>query len=251
MSKKKRKKIYATVSVSNDMDCIPPVSFDATEEVEMDESVTAAADADVAGAVESVAANDVAPNNTVNKSVQKKSTPSKLFYGCAFLFAAVVMVALDQWLKVWSSANLAGNAPRTLINGVLGLTYFHNTGAAFGFLGGADWGRWVLTVLVLGLLAVVGWYYFKLPNERRMWLVRVPLLLIFGGGVGNLIDRVRLGYVVDMIEFLFMRFAIFNLADVFVTVGAFAAVAAMIYLGKDAPWPFDDKKAAASDKADD
>jgi len=188
--------------------------------------------------------------STVSVKTAHKSTPGKLFLGCAFLFATVVMVVLDQWLKVWSTAHLAGNDPRTLVNGVLGLTYFHNTGAAFGFLGGAGWGRWVLTVLVFGLLALVGWYYFKLPNTRRMWLVRVPLLLIFGGGLGNLIDRVRLGYVVDMIEFLFMRFAIFNLADVFVTVGAFAVVAVMLYLGKEAPWPFDDKKKSNDVQAD-
>jgi len=189
-------------------------------------------------------------NNNIAPPAQTKSTPGKLFLGCAFLFANVAMVALDQWLKIWSSANLAGNEPRVLVRGVLGLTYFHNTGAAFGFLGGVGWGRWVLTLLVSALLALVAWYYFKLPNERRMWLVRVPLLLIFGGGLGNLIDRVRLGYVVDMIEFLFMRFAIFNLADIFVTVGAVAAVAAMLFMGKNAPWPFDDKKAVA-DAADD
>lgn len=163
----------------------------------------------------------------------------------------MLMVALDQWLKAWSSANLAGSGPRTLINGVLGLTYFHNTGAAFGFLGGAGWGRWVLTVLVFAMLAVVGWYYFKLPDTRKMWLVRVPLLLIIGGGLGNWIDRVRLGYVVDMIEFLFVRFAIFNLADVFITVGTFAALAAMIYLGKDAPWPFNNRTAVAEGGDDD
>ena len=159
------------------------------------------------------------------------------------------MIVLDQWLKIWSSANLAGSEPRALINGVLGLTYFHNTGAAFGFLGGAIWGRWVLTALVFAMLAVVGWYYFKLPNTRKMWLVRIPLLMIFGGGLGNWIDRVRLGYVVDMIEFLFVRFAIFNLADVFITIGAFAIFPVMIILGKDAPWPFDDKKTVASENA--
>lgn len=158
-----------------------------------------------------------------------------------FLGGSAVMVALDQWLKWWSSANLAGAPRRVLIDGVLGLTYFHNTGAAFGFLAEQNWGRWVLTVIVSLLLCVVVWYYFRLPRARRNWWVRVPLILVFAGGLGNLIDRVRLGFVVDMLEFLFVRFAIFNLADVFITVGGFAFVGIVIIMGKNAPWPFGEK----------
>jgi signal peptidase II len=156
-----------------------------------------------------------------------------------FFAGNAILITLDQLLKVWASANLAGQPPRALINGVFGLTYFHNTGAAFGFLGDFPWGRWVLTVLVILLLAAVVWYYCQLSAKGgKVWLLRIPLILIFAGGVGNLIDRFRLGYVVDMLEFLFINFAIFNLADVFVTVGAFFMVAMVILFGKDAPWPF-------------
>ncbi|MCL2604382.1 MAG: signal peptidase II [Defluviitaleaceae bacterium] len=159
-----------------------------------------------------------------------------------FCMGAGTLIFLDQLLKLWSTENLADSPPRALLNDILGLTYFHNTGAAFGFLADFSWGRWAITALVIVLLATVMWYYWRLPLFNKMWFARVPLIFIFAGGIGNLIDRFRLGYVVDMLEFLFIDFAIFNLADVYVTVGAFTVVAAIILLGKDAPWPFNDGK---------
>jgi signal peptidase II len=169
---------------------------------------------------------------------------NSLLYWAVFCMVAGTLIFCDQLFKLWVSDNLAGESPRVLINGILGLTYFHNTGAAFGFLAGFTWGRWAITILVIVMLAAVIWYYFRLPGGGKYWTMRVPLILIFAGGIGNLIDRFRLGYVVDMLEFLFIDFAIFNLADVYVTAGAFTMVAMTILLGKDAPWPLDGKKDA-------
>jgi signal peptidase II len=178
--------------------------------------------------------------NENNENI-KRSALRGLLSWCAFLFFTVVLVALDQWLKVWTLANLARQPKRTLINGVLGLTYHRNPGAALGFLADFSWGRWVITGMVVVLLPTVLWYYHKLPHERKNWLVRVPLILIFAGGLGNLTDRFfRGGFVVDMLEFLFINFAIFNLADVYVTVGAFSLVFVIMLMGKNAPWPFGD-----------
>ena len=129
-----------------------------------------------------------------------------------------------------------------LVEGFLGLTYFHNTGAAFGLLGNFTWGRWALTAFVILALMGIIWYFNRLPSEKKMWLLRVPLVLIFAGGLGNLIDRVRLGFVVDMLEFLFINFAIFNLADVFVTTGIFLLIPVSLYMGKDMPWPFGERR---------
>ncbi|MCL2203627.1 MAG: signal peptidase II [Defluviitaleaceae bacterium] len=177
-------------------------------------------------------------NKTRAHEDKKSGLPRKFFSWWPFLFFSAILIALDQWLKIWSSANLAGQPRRAVVDGVLGLTYFHNRGAAFGLLSDREWGRWVITVLVIVLLAGVAWYYGRLPTERKLWWVRAPLILIFAGGLGNLIDRFRLGYVVDMLEFLFVNFAIFNLADVFVTVGAFSMVLVVMLMGKKAPWPF-------------
>jgi signal peptidase II len=175
-----------------------------------------------------------------NGDNKKKFMPEDVFSWCVFLFFSLFLIALDQWLKEWASVNLSGEPARSLVSGFLGFTYFHNTGAAFGFLAGHAWGMWVITALVIVLLFVVVWYYYRLPTDgdNKIWVLRVPLILIFAGGVGNLIDRLRFGYVVDMLEFLFMDFAIFNLADVYVTAGCFAMIAFIILMGKKAPWPF-------------
>jgi len=71
--------------------------------------------------------------------------------------------------------------------------------------------------------------------ERRFWLIRIPIILIFAGGVGNLWDRVLLGYVRDMLVFLFVRFPVFNLADIFVVVGCFVGAFVMFFVVKDFP----------------
>jgi len=161
---------------------------------------------------------------------------SKIKVWGILLLATIVMVALDLLLKYWSVANLEGQPERVLIPGVLGLRYTINTGAAFGLLGNTGWGRWVLSVVNLLLMGGLLWYYSRIPLERRFWLLRIPIIMIFAGGFGNLYDRFTLGYVRDMLEFLFMNFAIFNLADVFVTVGVFLGAFVLLFTVKDAPY---------------
>jgi signal peptidase II len=179
--------------------------------------------------------------------MNKKNVRYALLHWGAFFLASGLLIAVDQWLKQWSTANLSGEPSRVLISGVLGLTYWHNTGAAFGLLSGFGWGLRVISVLVVFLLAGVAWFYYRLPKGKWYWFLRVPMILIFAGGLGNLIDRIRLGYVVDMLEFLFMNFAIFNLADVFVTTGVFVLFPILLFMGKNAPWPFGEPEAKPND----
>ena len=97
---------------------------------------------------------------------------------------------------------------------MLGLTHIHNTGAAFSMLSGARWFFVVLTtVFVVFALWVL--YAKKITHPMGRW----TLVLIVAGALGNLIDRALYGYVVDMFEVLFMHFAVFNVADIFVVVG--------------------------------
>jgi len=149
------------------------------------------------------------------------------------LVAVAVLLALDLVLKIWAANNLNFFDTRELIPGFLGLTYLRNTGAAFGFLAGVDWGRWVLTGVKILLMAGLLWYYWRLPVDKKFWLLRVPIILIVAGGIGNLWDRITLGYVRDMLVFLFINFPVFNLADVFVVVGCFSAAFVMLFLLKD------------------
>jgi len=147
----------------------------------------------------------------------------------------IVLIILDQWLKFWAIANLQNQPNRQLIQGFLHLTYVENTGAAFGFLSGFGGAQVLLAVVKIILMISAIVYYLKLPYEPRFLWLRLPLMFIIAGGMGNLFDRVWHGFVVDMLAFSFFNFPVFNLADVYVTVGVFCFAVAVIFIVKDAP----------------
>ena len=160
---------------------------------------------------------------------------TKFKYWGILVVAAAVLLALDLIVKSWAAAHLAGAPSRVFIPYILGLTYTRNTGAAFGFLGNFEWGRWVLTIVKIALMAGLLWYYHRLPIGKRFWSLRIPIILIFAGGLGNLYDRITLGYVRDMLAFLFVNFPIFNIADIYVVVGVFVAAFVILFIEKDLP----------------
>ncbi len=131
-----------------------------------------------------------------------------------YLIAAVV-VALDQLTKWLAVDYLKPEGSVPLIDGVLHLTYAENKGAAFGMMENS---RWVFmsvsTVAIAVLLVVIARY------GKRYKFATFAVSMILGGGIGNMIDRLRIGYVVDFVDFRLINFAIFNVADSFVTVGA-------------------------------
>lgn len=124
-------------------------------------------------------------------------------------------VGLDQLTKLLVVTHLKPIGAVPLWENVLHLTYVENRGAAFGMLSNH---RWVF--MLFSSVAIVGLsvYLFRFCRESR-W-VRVALAMIVGGGIGNMIDRIALGYVVDFIDFTLINFAVFNVADSFVSVGA-------------------------------
>ena len=128
--------------------------------------------------------------------------------------AIILLVILDQAVKYLVKTNipLGGSVP--FLPGILGLTHIHNEGAAFSMLTGARWFFVVLTVVFLVFGLWVLWKK-KLRHPLGIW----SWVLVLAGAAGNLIDRCLYGYVVDMFEVQFMRFAIFNVADIFVVVG--------------------------------
>ena len=130
------------------------------------------------------------------------------------LFAAAI-VAADQITKYLTVANIPLYADVPFVPGLLQLTYVQNTGAAFSSFEGQQW----LFALIFAVFTVAILYeYFKSPmpfKKAERWLIAA----IYAGGLGNMIDRVRLGYVVDMIETTFMDFPVFNVADCFITCG--------------------------------
>lgn len=133
-----------------------------------------------------------------------------MIYSLVICVCVIILDAVSKYLVV---ANIPpdGNVP--CINGVFHLTYIKNRGAAFGMLENA---RWVfLIVSVIAIVAMI--VYMLLKKPKNMW-VKTAIAMLVGGGIGNMIDRVRLGYVVDFIEVDFVDFAVFNVADSFVTV---------------------------------
>lgn len=134
-----------------------------------------------------------------------------------YVFAAVLAAAavgLDQLTKYLTVQHIALFEDVPLLPGIVHLTHTHNTGAAFSMLSGQRWPLILMTVIVLALIVFV----LVRKTVTKPFGV-LTLAAVFGGAIGNLIDRVLYGYVVDMIEVEFINFAVFNVADIFVTCG--------------------------------
>ena len=128
-----------------------------------------------------------------------------------FYWIAIVTVILDQLVK-WLCLSLNGSV--TVIPGVLALTYAENTGMAFSLFSGRSWVLGVVSAVCI----LIGWLVLR--RYRLGPVSRTAAMMMLGGAVGNMIDRLLRGYVVDMFEVLFVDFAIFNVADAALTVGA-------------------------------
>ncbi|MCY4472945.1 MAG: signal peptidase II [Kistimonas sp.] len=146
---------------------------------------------------------------------------SKLLFLVSILLSGL-LVAADQWTKGWIVHHFIPGEYRSLVPGYFGLTLTYNTGAAFGFLAGLDGQqRWFFVVVALGMSLFLLVWLARLETGCK--LQAVALALILGGALGNLQDRVELGYVVDFILFHFGSswfFPTFNLADAGISVGA-------------------------------
>ena len=152
------------------------------------------------------------------------------------LFAAGI-VAADQITKALTLANIPLSGQVEVLPGVVGLTYVRNYGAAFSSFQGMQW----LFALIFLLFTVgVIWEYRKkaMPFTK---LERWCIAAVWGGGLGNMIDRLRFGYVVDMIETQFMEFPVFNVADAFITCGCILLIAHLALFNKEF-WKDEKKK---------
>ena len=144
------------------------------------------------------------------------------------LFTAAILIA-DQVTKYLTVANIGLYERIPFLPGLLNLTYVRNTGAAFSSFEGMQWLFAVIFIIFTGLIL---WEYFKKPMPFT-YFERFCIASIYAGGLGNMIDRVRLGYVVDMIETKFMDFPVFNVADCFITCGCFAMMFSLFFINKE------------------
>ncbi|MBQ8028936.1 MAG: signal peptidase II [Clostridia bacterium] len=140
------------------------------------------------------------------------------------VIATVVLVALDQLIKFFVCADLKPIGEKMLIPGFLQLNYVENTGAMMGFMQGQTAIMTVASVIILVVLFVL-----IFTKKIRFGFIYCCLIMIASGGIGNIIDRIFRGFVVDYIEVLFVDFYVFNFADCLVTVGSFLIIGYEIF----------------------
>ena len=170
-----------------------------------------------------IALSRVRPLTMTNK-------PNALVWLCL----SAVVIALDQLSKVWALQALPpAGMPHPVIPGFLNWTLAFNTGAAFSFLAnGAGWQRWFFVVLALAISSMLVVWLARTP--RSDWRTGMPLAMIIGGAVGNLIDRLHAAQVTDFIQVYFQQWSypVFNLADCGISVGAVMLIAFGLFTGK-------------------
>lgn len=142
-----------------------------------------------------------------------------------YLLAIAACIAADQAVKLYVVSHLALYERAPLLPGVVELLHIQNTGGGFSILSGHTW---LLTVLTALLMAGVAALMIKkvFDHPLAMW----SMTAVLGGGLGNLADRVRLGYVVDMFNFQFMDYPVFNVADILVVCGTVCFAAYYLFL---------------------
>ncbi|NLH01027.1 MAG: signal peptidase II [Clostridiales bacterium] len=161
-----------------------------------------------------------------------------------YAIVAVIILILDQAVKYWTTSNIVLNSPpKTFIPGIIDLTNVHNSGAAFGIF--KESGRWFFVAMTL--LFAVAVVYILSKNIIKGKLGRWTLVMVLAGGLGNCIDRIINGYVVDMFSFKFVEFAVFNVADIFVTVcGIIFCLYLLFHKEPDAEKPLSQQTSAPS-----
>ncbi|TET25337.1 MAG: signal peptidase II [Dehalococcoidia bacterium] len=161
--------------------------------------------------------------------MQKANRLQDKWWIAVFSLTASLVVAADQLTKMWIRANLAvgQSLPET---GLPQLTHVHNTGAAFGLFSGQNFLLIIVALIGIALLLVGAVFIYRRPHFLNNRLAYLSLGLILGGTVGNLIDRLRLGYVTDFIDFGF--WPAFNIADSAIVVGVIIFAISFPFLAK-------------------
>ena len=146
-----------------------------------------------------------------------------------------LLILLDLGTKAVAAQALQGKPPIVLIHNVLELLYLQNTGAAFSLFENAQWLFILIAVLAVIFITL---FLVRIPKNRRFLPLQILLTLISAGAIGNLIDRIRLGYVRDFIYFSLIDFPVFNVADIYVTVSTALLVLVVLFYYKEEDFHF-------------
>ena len=145
------------------------------------------------------------------------------------LLMAGGIVAADQLTKLWVVRDIPLFSKVEVLPGLFCLTYIQNRGAAWGSFQGMIW---LFALIFLAFTALVVWEFSKKRMPFKTF-DRWCIAAIWAGGLGNMIDRIRLGYVVDMIQTEFISFPVFNVADCFITCGCIALMIHLVFFNKE------------------
>jgi signal peptidase II len=158
------------------------------------------------------------------------------------LFYLILLIGFDQFTKYLVVQNLQ-DSPFILIPKVFQFTYHENDGAVWGILSGRTI---FLVIMAIVLLSFMVFIYIKVPNEKRYNALHIILIFICAGAVGNLLDRILKGYVVDFLYFELIDFPIFNVADCYITISSILLVLLGLFYYKDEDFAFLTFKSAKS-----
>lgn len=142
----------------------------------------------------------------------------------------VLLIAFDQITKILAKLKLEGNAGISIIKNVLKLEYVENRGAAFGIMQNKVWIFIIITIIVVIILILI---YLKIPQNKKYLPLKIILVFLTSGAIGNLIDRVLRKYVVDFIYFELIDFPVFNVADCYVTISAISLAIVIMFIYKE------------------
>jgi signal peptidase II len=150
-----------------------------------------------------------------------------------WLVIGALLIAADQASKYWITQRLSYQETMVIIERFLDFTLTHNKGAAFSFLHNSSWGHWIFVSIASA--AAIGIPIWLRNLQRAQWLLATALMLIWSGAVGNLIDRLRFQYVIDFVAVHYddvWAFAIFNVADAAISVGAVLLISYELFFAK-------------------
>lgn len=151
------------------------------------------------------------------------------------LIFLIILVSIDQVTKYAAVIKLKNEPAFNIIDGVLQFNYLENRGAAFGMLQNQ---KIFFVFIAVIFLSVIVYVLYKTPNDKKYRMLHILLILIAGGAIGNLIDRLRLDYVVDFIYIVLINFPIFNIADMYVTFATAILVIQVLFVYKENDFNF-------------
>lgn len=146
------------------------------------------------------------------------------------IVSTLILIFIDQYTKYLALTKLKDGQPFVIWKDVFELRYLENRGAAFGILQNK---QLFFVIMTLCVLCMIGYLYVQTPDTKRYLPLRLTMIVLTAGAVGNLIDRILRGYVVDFFYFSLIDFPIFNVADIYVTVTFFILMLLLLFVYKD------------------